>query len=40
MGIFDWDTLKMTEAYTRAADQQRLAASAMHMLAATISGDR
>jgi hypothetical protein len=28
-----WDTLKMTEAYTRAADQQRLAASAMHMLA-------
>lgn len=35
MGIFGWDTLKMAEAYTRAADQQRLAASAMHMLAAT-----
>lgn len=35
MGIFGWDTLKMAEKYTRAADQQRLAASAMHMLAAT-----
>jgi len=33
MGIFGWDTLKMAEAYTRTADQQRLAASAMHMLA-------
>ena len=35
MGIFGWDTLKMAEAYTRAADQQRLAASATHMLAST-----
>jgi integrase len=32
MAIFGWDTLKMAEAYTRAADQQRLAQSAMHML--------
>jgi hypothetical protein len=32
MGNFGWDTLKMAEAYTRAADQQRLAESAMHML--------
>src|SRR5262245_28740228 len=33
MAIFGWDTLKMAEAYTRAADQQRLAEGAMHMLA-------
>jgi integrase len=33
MAIFGWDTLKMAEAYTRKADQRRLAASAMHMLA-------
>jgi integrase len=32
MAIFGWDTLKMAEQYTRAADQQRLAQSAMHML--------
>ncbi len=32
MAIFGWDTLKMAEAYTRAADQQRLAEVAMHML--------
>jgi len=32
MAIFGWDTLKMAEAYTRAADQQRLAETAMHML--------
>src|SRR4029079_17360850 len=32
MAIFGWDTLKMAEAYTRAADQERLAESAMHML--------
>jgi integrase len=32
MAIFGWDTLKMAEAYTRAADQQRLAEAAMHML--------
>jgi len=32
MAIFGWDTLKMAEAYTRAADQKRLAESAMHML--------
>jgi integrase len=35
MAIFDWDTLKMAEAYTRAADQQRLAEAAMHMLEST-----
>jgi hypothetical protein len=33
MAMFGWDTLKMAERYTRAADQKRLAASAMHMLA-------
>jgi integrase len=32
MAIFGWRTLKMAEHYTRAADQQRLAKSAMHML--------
>ena len=32
MAIFGWDTLKMAEAYTCAADQERLAESAMHML--------
>jgi integrase len=32
MAVFGWDTLKMAEAYTRKADQQRLAASAMHLL--------
>ena len=30
--IFGWDTLKMAEQYTRAADQERLAQSAMHLL--------
>src|SRR4029077_4564181 len=34
MAIFGWDTLKMAEGYTRAADQKRLAESAMHMLEA------
>ncbi len=34
MAIFGWDTLKMAEAYTRAADQERLANSAMHLLEA------
>jgi hypothetical protein len=32
MAIFGWDTLKMAEQYTRAADQKRLAEAAMHML--------
>jgi integrase len=32
MAMFGWRTLKMAEQYTRAADQQRLAESAMHML--------
>jgi integrase len=32
MAIFGWETLKMAEQYTRAADQQRLAKAAMHML--------
>jgi len=32
--IFGWDTLKQAEVYTREADQKRLAATAMHMLAA------
>jgi integrase len=33
MAMFGWRTLKMAEQYTRAADQQRLAEAAMHMLA-------
>jgi integrase len=32
MAIFGWNTLKMAEAYTRAADQERLAEAAMHLL--------
>jgi integrase len=32
MAIFGWETLKMAEKYTRAADQKRLAEAAMHML--------
>src|SRR5262249_18399750 len=32
MAIFGWNTLKMAEAYTRAADQERLAQAAMHLL--------
>jgi integrase len=32
MAIFGWSTLKMAEHYTRAANQQRLAEAAMHML--------
>ena len=32
MAIFGWNTLKMAEAYTRAADQERLAHAAMHLL--------
>jgi integrase len=32
MAIFGWDTLKEAERYTRAADQVRLADSAMHLL--------
>lgn len=31
MSIFGWDTTKEAERYTRTADQQRLAESAMHM---------
>jgi integrase len=34
MAIFGWETLRMAEAYTRAADQERLAQAAMHMLEA------
>jgi hypothetical protein len=32
MAIFGWDTIKEAERYTRDADQQRLAAEAMHLL--------
>jgi integrase len=32
MSMFGWDTLKEAERYTRAADQARLAESAMHLL--------
>jgi hypothetical protein len=34
MAIFGWSSLKMAELYARAADQKRLAGSAMHMLEA------
>ena len=32
MAIFGWDSIKMAELYTQAADQERLAESAMHLL--------
>jgi hypothetical protein len=32
MSIVGWDTMKEAERYTRAADQKRLAESAMHMI--------
>jgi integrase len=34
MAIFGWDTLRMAETYTRAANQERLAQGAMHLLEA------
>jgi len=34
MAIFGWDTLKQAEAYTKAADQKRLAESSMHLIEA------
>jgi hypothetical protein len=34
MAIFGWDTLKEAERYTRAADQKRMAADAMHLIEA------
>jgi integrase len=39
MAIFGWETLKEAERYTRAADQQRLAEAAMHLLEATEQND-
>jgi integrase len=32
MAIFGWDSVNMAELYTRAADQERLAESAMYLL--------
>jgi integrase len=32
MAIFGWDSIKMAELYTQAADQERLAESAMYLL--------
>ncbi len=32
MSIFGWDSIQMAELYTRSADQEHLAASAMHLL--------
>jgi hypothetical protein len=32
MAMFGWTDIKMAEAYTRAADQERLAEKAMHLL--------
>ena len=33
MAVFGWDSIKLAENYTRAADQKRLAESGMHLLA-------
>ena len=32
MAMFGWRDIKMAQVYTRAADQERLAASGMHLL--------
>jgi len=32
MAIFEWDTIKQAEHYTRKADQTKLAQDAMHLL--------
>ena len=32
MAIFGWSSIQMAEIYTRAADQKRLAESAMHLI--------
>jgi integrase len=39
MAIFGWDSIKMAEFYTRAAEQKRLARSAMHMIEAQERSD-
>jgi integrase len=35
MAVFGWDSMKQAELYTRAADQKRLAAGSMHLIAAS-----
>jgi len=35
MSIFGWTTLQQAEVYTRAAEQKRLAGSAMHVILPT-----
>jgi hypothetical protein len=35
MAIFGWNSIQMAEIYTRAADQKRLAESAMHLIGTT-----
>jgi hypothetical protein len=32
MAIFGWDSIKQAELYTRAAEQKRMAADAMHLI--------
>jgi hypothetical protein len=39
MAIFGWRTLKEAERYTKAADQKRIAASAMPLLLSDQSGN-
>ena len=34
MAIFGWDSIKQAELYTRAAEQRRMAADAMHLIEA------
>jgi len=34
MAIFGWDSIKQAELYTRAAEQKRMAADAMHLIEA------
>jgi hypothetical protein len=34
MAIFGWDSIKQAEIYTRAAEQGRMAADAMHLIEA------
>jgi hypothetical protein len=34
MAIFGWDSIRQAEIYTRAAEQKRMAADAMHLIEA------
>jgi hypothetical protein len=39
MAVFDWDSIRQAENYTRTADQVWLAAEAMHFLDSTPGRD-